>query len=267
MIVLSEPFKSLWHKKETFHEVRKLEGEVFREVKARRTLRFVVDEKYYFAKIHFGIGWREVFKDLLQFRLPIVSARNEWIAIAKLKQLDLDTMNTVAFGQEGANPAKIRSFIITEELTDTTNLEEYCGDWHRQPPAFTTKLALIKKIAHISRIMHDAGMCHRDYYLCHFHLDPSSLNTNKLKLSLIDLHRALIKKSLAKRWLIKDIAGLYFSSMEIGLSARDRLRFMKLYSGDSLRNCLEDKDDFWACVSSRALKLHAKDKRNEKAER
>lgn len=258
---LAPPFESQWANEKAFDKVCELEGEVYREVKSRRTLRFRFAEQYYFAKIHFGIGWREVFKDISQLRLPIVSARNEWDAIRKLKQLDLNTMTPVGFGSEGLNPAKIRSFIITEELQDTVTLEDFCLNWANNPPSFNTKFALLNELAHISRTMHNAGMCHRDFYLCHFHLHRSSLAGGKPRLSLIDLHRALIKKNLAKRWLIKDIAGLYFSAMQIGLTKRDKLRFMSLYSGMQLRESLRDADGFWAAVDERANKLYEKEKR------
>ncbi|MFK7863488.1 MAG: lipopolysaccharide core heptose(I) kinase RfaP [Pseudohongiellaceae bacterium] len=265
MTFLAEPFRTHWLSKKPLQELCKLEGEIYREVKSRKTFRFEFKGKFYFAKLHFGIGWQEIFKDIFQLRLPIVSAKNEWEAIAKLKQLNLETMNPVGFGSIGINPARVNSFIITEELSNTINLEDFCRDWKTQPPSFPVKLALIRKIAYISRTMHGAGMCHRDYYLCHFHLERASLNQSNVQLSLIDLHRALIKKNLSQRWLIKDIAGLHFSSMDIGLSARDKLRFMRLYSGQPLRKNLRDENGFWGNVSSRALKLYAKNKRAVKA--
>ena len=40
IIELREPFATLWQGKDPFAEVEKIGGETFREVKARRTLRF-----------------------------------------------------------------------------------------------------------------------------------------------------------------------------------------------------------------------------------
>ncbi|MFT4670825.1 MAG: heptose I phosphotransferase, partial [Pseudohongiellaceae bacterium] len=77
MRYLAPQFEAVWHDKNSFTEVSKLEGEIYREVKSRRTLRFKFIDRYYFAKIHFGIGWREIFKDIVQLRLPIIGARNE----------------------------------------------------------------------------------------------------------------------------------------------------------------------------------------------
>lgn len=259
MIYLSPPFDSEWKGKTPFAEASKLQGAIYREVKSRRTLRFELQGKPYFAKIHFGIGWREIIKDLVQLRLPILGAKNEWDAIKKLRELDIDTMTVKACGIQGFNPAQIRSFIITEELTGTITLEDYCERWPQSPPDYKEKQALLTTLANVSRVMHRAGMCHRDYYLCHFHLHQESIGTGSPKVSLIDLHRALISNNLSTRWVIKDIAGLYFSAMDIGLSKRDLYRFMTTYTGDSLRQCLSGSDGFWRSVSQRAIKLYDKE--------
>lgn len=263
MNYLAPPFDAAWDDKSAFGEVCKLKGTIYREVKSRRTLRFKFSEKYYFAKIHFGIGWKEIFKDISQLRLPIIGAKNEWDAINKLTELNIDTMTVVAFGSKGINPATLKSFIVTEELTDTIPLEDYCRSWREDKPAFKTKVELIEKLANISRVMHRGGMCHRDFYLCHFHFHPDRCSDGQLKVSLIDLHRALISKSLAKRWIIKDIAGLYFSAMDIGLTTRDKYRFINIYSGIPLRESLQDQDRFWAAVTARATKLYVKESRTE----
>ncbi|WP_284729451.1 lipopolysaccharide kinase InaA family protein, partial [Escherichia coli] len=41
-----------------------------------------------------------------------------------------------------------------------------------------------------------------------------------------------------RRWRDKDLIGLYFSSMNIGLTQRDIWRFMKVYFGMPLRKIL-----------------------------
>ncbi|CAM5231282.1 hypothetical protein SSTU70S_02748 [Stutzerimonas stutzeri] len=42
-LILAEPFKSLWRGKDAFAEVERLEGQVYRELEGRRTLRTEVD--------------------------------------------------------------------------------------------------------------------------------------------------------------------------------------------------------------------------------
>ena len=42
---------------------------------------------HYFAKIHHGVGWREILKNLLHLKLPVLGAENEWRALNLLPRL------------------------------------------------------------------------------------------------------------------------------------------------------------------------------------
>ena len=242
VVSLDEPFRTLWAGRDPFAAVEALQGEVFRELEARRTLRTEVAGRGYFVKIHRGVGWGEIFKNLLCLRLPVLGAGNEWRAIKRLEQLGVDTMCGVAFGQRGSNPASQHSFIVTEELVPTISLEDYCRDWPAYPPDVVLKRALLRRVAEMARRMHGGGVNHRDFYICHFllHLDPEPTPEN-LKLSLIDLHRAQIRERTPRRWRDKDLAALYFSALNIGLTRRDVLRFLRLYFDRPLRDVLRDE--------------------------
>ncbi len=264
MIYLNSDFKATWGGKDPFGEAFKLEGKIFRSVKGRQTFRFELNGKSYFAKVHRGVGWREILKNLLQFKLPVLGARNEYEAIRKLEELGVATMKAAAFGERGRNPARIESFIITEELMDTISLEDYCREWNVNSPPFALKKALIEYVATVSRTLHQNGVNHRDYYICHFLIDVSKDWKNGITASLIDLHRAQIRKNTPRRWVVKDVAGLYFSAMDIGLTQRDLFRFMRLYSGGSLRETLRRDRSFWRVVEHVAKKLQAKEARSPK---
>lgn len=235
-----------------FDQLMALQGECFRDQKGRLTQRLVIGDQSYFIKQHKGVGWREILKNVVQWRLPIISAKNEWRAIQKLQSLNIATPKVVGFGQRGYNPAKRQSFVLMEELAPTVSLETVCQTWKTSPPSFKFKRHLIAEVAHIARILHQNGINHRDFYLCHFLLDTSKVFT----LYLIDLHRAHIHRSLAERWIIKDIAGLYFSSKAIGLTQRDLYRFMKYYRYQPLRNILTSEKNFWQKVKVRGEQLY-----------
>jgi hypothetical protein len=249
---------------DSFDFIMQLDGEIFRDIDNRRTLRFSFNGKRYFLKAHYGVGWKEILKNLVQFRLPVLGARNEWLAIQRLQTLDIDTMTLSGYGERGRNPATRQSFIVTEALENTISLEDFCGNWEKEPPttqsALKLKRRLIEKIAGISRRLHENGINHRDYYLCHFLLDGSSDSLNKpmmsLRLSLIDLHRVQLRKRTPRRWIIKDVGGLYFSSMRIGLTRRDVYRFMVEYSGKTLRDTLREDGKFWSRCRLRACSLY-----------
>lgn len=257
MIELKEPLTTLWKGKDPFVEVEKLQGEVFRALETRKTLRFSLAEKSYFIKIHYGTTLKEVLKNLISFRIPVLGADREWKAIHRLYQLNVDTMKGIGFGQTGANPLTRKSFIITEDLAPTISLEDYCADWEQTPPNFRIKRMLIKRLATMVRKMHRGGVNHRDCYICHFllHLPFDGDDESQLKLSVIDLHRSQIRDKVPKRWRDKDLIGLYFSSSNIGLSKKDILYFLKIYFDAPLRQTLTQERELLEKAITKSEKI------------
>lgn len=238
-----------------FDQLMALAGERFRDLEGRTTLRVELNGRSYFIKQHRGVGYREIFKNLLQLRWPVVSARNEWLAIKKLEKLGIAVPRIVGFGERGFNPATRESFILMEELKPVTSLEDYCADWRRTPPSFALKMRLISAAADIARTLHEHGINHRDFYICHLLLDQAQPALTA-KLYLIDLHRAQIRAKTPERWIIKDLAGLYFSSLDAGLTRRDYYRFMKHYRNRGLRDILRHENEFWIKVKKRGDDLY-----------
>ncbi|MDO1841383.1 lipopolysaccharide kinase InaA family protein, partial [Escherichia coli] len=54
-LILAEPFKHLWAGRDAFDAVEALQGEVYRELEGRRTLRTEVAGEGFFVKIHRGM--------------------------------------------------------------------------------------------------------------------------------------------------------------------------------------------------------------------
>jgi len=236
---LDAPFTWLWAGHDPFETAFALTGEVVRELEGRKTLRFEADGRGYYAKLHHGIGWGRILENLVHLRLPVLGAGSELRAIRAFEALGIDTMRVAAYGERGAGPAHRQSFIVTEALEPTVDLDAFTRDWSRQPPPAALKHALIGKVARIARRMHEGGVNHRDFYLCHFllHTDPTP-ERKSLRVSVIDLHRAQIRAHTPARWRHKDLAALYFSALNIGLTKRDRLRFLRDYFPGRLRDTL-----------------------------
>lgn len=244
----------------SFECIMALQGEVYRELGGRSTQRLLIAHQPYFIKKHFGVGWREIIKNLFQLKLPVISAKNEYLALTNLKKLNIAVPEVVAYGYKGQNPAKTQSFIMTRELPKNISLEDFCKHWAKCPPSFYFKKKLIKEIAKIARLMHTHGINHRDFYICHLLLDVSNLINSNIKLYLIDLHRAQLRKRVPSRWIIKDLAGLYFSSKEVGLTKRDILRFIIEYRNKPLDKVFNKELTFWLKVKKRGDKLYRKHK-------
>ncbi|MEF9672974.1 lipopolysaccharide core heptose(I) kinase RfaP [Pseudomonas sp. PCH446] len=181
----------------------------------------------------------------------------EWRAIQRLQEVAVPTMTAVAYGERGSNPADQHSFIVTEELAPTVSLEDFSMDWPKQPPEPRLKRALIAEVARMTGMMHRAGVNHRDCYICHFLLHTDKpVTAENLKLSVIDLHRAQTRATIPARWRNKDLAALYFSVLDIGLTRRDRLRFLKGYFRQPLRQILRDEAALLVLLERKAEKLY-----------
>ena len=237
-----------------------IEGDVFRRAPDRTTLRFEHDGRGYFLKAHFGVGWREILKNLVQMKLPVLDAGNEWLAIHLLQALGVPTLSAAAHGR-GTGLSSRKSFIITRELAGMISLEQYAAQGGgRDRSEVLKRRRFIRAVAATARTLHTNGVNHRDLYLCHFLFDPDEAADPHLH--LIDLHRAQVRHRTPERWCVKDIGGLYYSAGAAALTRTERLRFIKTYAGTgSLRAALLDRR-FWSRVHRRARALKkAEDRR------
>lgn len=260
-LILRDELQQLWQNNDVFAEVQQLRGEVVRDVPGRQTLRFALGGRNYYRKLHTGVGWGEIFKNLVRGRLPIISAQNEWTALNRLAALGVPSLTPVAFGKKNKNPARQLSFIVTRELAGAVELDKFL----RNAPqvTFTQKRALISEIARITRIIHIHGINHRDLYLCHFLLELSFAQSSQLTptLYLVDLHRAQIRAQVPRRWRVKDLASLYFSAMDLGITRGDILRFLTVYFAQPLKSVVQENARLLQDVHRRALKLYHREQR------
>lgn len=232
------------------------EGETYRDLAGRRTYRVELDGRGYFVKYHSGVGWQEIIKNLLVFRVPVVSAAVEYKAVELLTLQGVGTMRVVAYGRRGWNPAAVESFLVTDELAGTKSLEEMVLEGRIS--SLQLKRRLIRQVAEMTGAMHRAGMNHRDLYLCHFLLDIGGLSGGDVRLSLIDLHRAQFWRKMPVRWRNKDLASLYFSALGANLSTGDKLRFLSVYFQKPVRQVLMTEARSLRWLEGEARRLQAK---------
>jgi len=282
----------------------------------RRTVSFIRNGQRYYLKIHDGVGWKEIGKNLTSFKWPVLGAENEWKGVHHLRRqtllqnFGLNTLNIAGYGTRERrfgkilnNPAKRQSLIVTDEIPKAKSLEDLYKDktyWGHKANKTSDKICfkrwLIEQLAQTARVLHDSGANHRDFYLSHFLLqrtkeshDPTPENCS---LFLIDLHRMRIHKPTngawikaaikgllklqrpeipqsvtPRRWRMRDVSGLHYSSMDLGLTKRDLIRFISTYENISNRQALEalqGNNSFWRDVESRADNLYRSEKRRER---
>ena len=266
-LILRDELRQLWSDRDVFAEVQQLDGEVAREVPGRQTLRFTLQDKVYYRKLHTGVGWREIFKNLIRLRAPVIGARNEWEALNRLAELQVPSLTPVAYGEKFGNPARRLSFIVTRELSGTQELDKYLLACRQENPlTFRNRQALILALAGMARALHAGGINHRDFYLCHFLLDLDSVagwraGTSAPRLYLVDLHRAQLREQVPLRWQVKDLASLYFSAMDLGVTRADVCRFLKAYFAQPLALIQLEQADLLERVERRARQLYKREQR------
>jgi UDP-glucose:(heptosyl)LPS alpha-1,3-glucosyltransferase len=123
------------------------------------------------------------------------------------------------------------------------------------------KYRILASVAAIARELHRAGINHRDFYLCHFMLKTQFIADQTLvpEIYLVDLHRAQLRPQVPVRWLVKDLGGLLFSSLNLNFTQRDYLRFMRVYFAQELRAVLMEQKVLLEKVSLRACATYRRD--------
>ncbi len=250
---------------DAFAAVQSLKGEVFRQVKTRKTLRYEYQGNAYFVKIHQGIGWQECLKSYVRLQKPVVGAQTEFYALQRMATAHLNSLTVVAAGWEGNNPVSQVSFLVTKALIGMENLEILLDAWDTYCPTMKQQYQLVKAVARLIRDMHAIGINHRDLYSCHLvaKVKPQSfiIDFEDLQIAVLDLHRAQLRNAVPERWKVKDVGSLLFSTLNTRLTKRHWLCFMREYTQQSLRDILPQK--FWQKVRRRALQLQRKALRNK----
>ncbi|MEN6335938.1 MAG: lipopolysaccharide kinase InaA family protein [Phycisphaerales bacterium] len=157
-------------------------------------------------------------------RKSFASAERE--AIDDLVAAGVGVPRVVACGEEWGLLFERRSFLMTEEIRDSQSLER------RLPPCFAdpatprvlqARRDYIHRLAGFIQRFHATGRRHRDLYLSHIFCSDAG------EFCLIDLARAS-RPFLQRRFQVKDLAQLHYSSPARHFSRTDRMRFYLAYA-------------------------------------
>ncbi len=257
-LYLRDDIARAWAGDDPFQRAADLRGEVYRAVANRRTLRFEAAGRPYFAKVHGGVGWGEILKNLVTLRLPVLGAGNEFLACRHLAAAGVPAPTVAAFGERGWDPARRFSFVICDALEGRESLEDLTARWHRSPPVGRERRRLVLAVAAFARAFHGAGVVHRDFYICHLLVDRAAYARGVVDLAVIDLHRAQVRRRVPGRWLRRDLAALLYSVLDLPLSERDWLRFVRAYRNRPLPQIMREEGHLWRSVRRRADALYRK---------
>jgi heptose I phosphotransferase len=145
----------------------------------------------------------------------------------------------------GTRLSQLAGFLAVEELTGQLPLHELIPIAHANLDAarfHAWKRGLTAELARVTRRLHGHRHYHKDLYFCHFYA-PAAFATRpptawKDQVAMIDFHRLSHHPLTGPWWMLKDLAQLAYSSEVPGVTARDRLRFWRLYAGPGRRRGL-----------------------------
>jgi hypothetical protein len=160
----------------------------------------------------------------------------EWHHLAWAAAEGFPVPRPVAAGQTVGPWFKLQGFLAVEELHGMLPL-------HEAMPLAATRLApavfakwkrgLTAELARLARELHRRRVFHKDLYFCHFYIPESFTRVPPEgwtdRVVMIDLHRLARHRFSAAWWQVKDLAQFFYSSNVPGVTARDRVRFWKLY--------------------------------------
>jgi len=115
-------------------------------------------------------------------------ARREYENLARLRAWQLDAPAPVAYGEERRAGWLVRSFLISESVSDPTSLQSFIRDrLATLPPEESPRVRrqLIAGLADCTRRLHEHGFVHHDYFWRNILLSDGDLT----RFFLIDAHK------------------------------------------------------------------------------
>jgi heptose I phosphotransferase len=146
----------------------------------------------------------------------------EWDVMRQLAGSGIGSVRGMAFAEERVGPWERRSAVLAEEVPGQS-LEQLA---HRDRSRWSR--FMVGQLARFVAAFHGSGYVHRDLYLCHVFADTSR---QPAALTLIDVARVFKPVWRKRRWVVKDLASLNYSTPAWSATLCDRVRFLRAYLG------------------------------------
>ena len=159
-------------------------------------------------------------------------ARQEWENSLALQRAGLNTAALVAYGEDCGPLWENFSFILTEAATGRQTVQDFLRDCRDA----SLRRRVFDELAQTIRKMHDAGLASPDLFARHLFVDET---TTPPAFCFIDMARLDSGKPLSNRTRARDLAALHVTAPLRFVSTRERLRFLRIYSGKRDRELAE----------------------------
>lgn len=151
----------------------------------------------------------------------------EWRWLHELAAIGVPTARPVAFGEEFRGSRERRSAVLMAAAPGVSlerRVTSAMGHDERE--------RLLAATARLVGRLHGAGIVHRDLYLSHMLWHADERRADGGALTLIDLQRVCRPAWRLRRWVIKDLAALSYSTPAEVVSRSARLRWLIRYQAE-----------------------------------
>lgn len=148
------------------------------------------------------------------------AAREEWRNHLICQRFEVNVPVPVAWGYKSDYSASI---MITSEIHNGVSLETVLHESRLTPEL---KEECINQIAFMARALHSRNFFHKDFYAGHIFIQQEN---GSVKFYLLDLQRLKKHMLSPKRWCVKDLAQLQFTTRFRAITLKDRIDFLHCY--------------------------------------
>lgn len=138
-----------------------------------------------------------------------------------IRALEIEKIPTAPLVAHGKLPDR-RSFVITADLAGYRAADKLIAEGYPFEK-------LLECTADLAAALHTRGLHHRDLYLCHFFVKPEETGP---QIRLIDAARVrrLPGFITRRRWIVKDLAQFWYSTLALPISNEQRKRWLDRYT-------------------------------------
>lgn len=215
----------------TLAGVKSFRGEVVESIAGKRDVQRIraTDESgrplVMYLKRHWRSDRKEALLSLLKHGRVWSVARAEWENARILQQAGFHTAGLVACGDEMTLVGERFSFLLTEAARGPVTLGQFNEDCRDR----TLRRKVFDALALELRRLHHAGLSMPDLFSRHVFFDPAA---HPLEFSFIDVARLERRRHLPIAHRARGLAALNVTSPIRFVSARERVRFLRVYAGD-----------------------------------
>jgi hypothetical protein len=178
--------------------------------------------------------------------------------ICEFRKHGLATVIPVAAGQRSIDFFRVESFLITEEFSPFTSIENLLLDhaaFLADMQDIQKRRTLLEKISEYARRMHAAGLNHCDFNSNHVLVDYDEKG-DPSRIILVDLQRVARNRLLKFRWIIKSLAEMNYTLPEHIFTDSDRIFMFLAYKGKRRCGMWDKLQWFWIRKKTDKIKRH-----------